>query len=186
MPQPQYPKNLWVVLQPLVKGESKLNPTYNQKYSSNTVDSFIFTNTNIYGLRKDLHGYLISWIYQRTHINKLIIDIRTKFSIYARRAFRLQKTHQWRSNPKKLKRPNMPLKSLYLAEPLNSFSPKICENWYPMNNNWIIVHHPVCLKYQEVKGYSQFSAKNYHAVPLSLSTANSDNQCWDDILGNVL
>ena len=27
-------------------------------------------------------------------VNKLIIDTRTKFSIYARRAFRLQKTHQ--------------------------------------------------------------------------------------------
>ena len=27
-------------------------------------------------------------------VNKLIIDIRTKFSIYARRAFRQQKTHQ--------------------------------------------------------------------------------------------
>ena len=39
-------------------------------------------------------------------VNKLIIDTRTKFSIYARRAFRLQKTHQWRSNPKNLKRPN--------------------------------------------------------------------------------
>ena len=37
---------------------------------------------------------------------KLIIDTRTKFCIYARRAFRLQKTHQWRSNPTKLKRPN--------------------------------------------------------------------------------
>ena len=38
--------------------------------------------------------------------NKLIIDTRTKFYIYARRAFRLQKTHQWRSNPKKLNRSN--------------------------------------------------------------------------------
>ena len=27
-------------------------------------------------------------------VHKLIIDTRTKFSIYARRAFRLQKTHQ--------------------------------------------------------------------------------------------
>ena len=27
-------------------------------------------------------------------VNKLIIDTRTKFCIYARRAFRLQKTHQ--------------------------------------------------------------------------------------------
>ena len=27
-------------------------------------------------------------------VNKLIIETRTKFSIYARRAFRLQKTHQ--------------------------------------------------------------------------------------------
>ena len=27
-------------------------------------------------------------------VNKLIIDTRTKFYIYARRAFRLQKTHQ--------------------------------------------------------------------------------------------
>ena len=34
-------------------------------------------------------------------INKLIIDTRTKFNIYARRAFCLQKTHHWRSNPKK-------------------------------------------------------------------------------------
>ena len=40
------------------------------------------------------------------NINKLIIDTRTKFCIYARRVFCLQKTHQWRSNPKKLKRPN--------------------------------------------------------------------------------
>ena len=39
-------------------------------------------------------------------INKLIIDTRIKFSKYARRAFRLQKTHQYRSNPKKLKMPN--------------------------------------------------------------------------------
>ena len=37
-------------------------------------------------------------------VNKLIIDTRTKFYIYARRAFRLQKTHQWRSNSKKLKK----------------------------------------------------------------------------------
>ena len=39
--------------------------------------------------------------------NKLIIDTRTKFCIYARGAFSLHKTHQWRSNPKKeKKRPN--------------------------------------------------------------------------------
>ena len=35
---------------------------------------------------------------------KLIIDTSTKFCIYARRAFRLPKTHQWRWNPKKAKR----------------------------------------------------------------------------------
>ena len=36
--------------------------------------------------------------------NKLIIDTRIKFCIYTRRAFRLHKTHQWRSIPNKLNR----------------------------------------------------------------------------------
>ena len=39
-------------------------------------------------------------------VNKFIIDTRIRFWIYTRRTFRLQKTHQWRANPKKSKRPN--------------------------------------------------------------------------------
>ena len=37
-------------------------------------------------------------------VNKLIIDISIQFCIYARRVFRLQKTHQCRSDPKKVKK----------------------------------------------------------------------------------
>ena len=71
--------------------------------------TFLLTCNMIYIYYSSNVEIFIDFLY----LNKLIIDIRTKFCIYARRAFRLQKTRQWRFNPNWLKRPKYKVEELW-------------------------------------------------------------------------